>query len=392
MSRRILYVANTGFALYHFRLPIMKHLLDKGWSVMAAANDEADFQAKFAESGIKFINVSIDHKGKNPIRDMALVAKLKALYVAESPDIIHHFTIKPVIFGSLAAKIAHVPAIVNTITGMGYSFKQGGFLKWLTLWLYRLALAGGPQVIFQNHDDYRFFIRNGIVKQANGRVILGSGVDTEKIRSVESRRCNENLRFLMVSRMLWSKGVGDYVSAAEKIKTQFPETVFRMVGGASGGGAKGNPESVPDRWLQDVNSRGAVQWVGRVPFEEVMAFLDEADVFVAPSYYPEGVPRSLIEAAAKGKPIITTDTPGCREVVVDGVNGFLVSPRRPDMLVDSFSNFILNPGLVREMGAQSRNRAVDLFDEKKILNQTIRLYNEADLFYTINMPSTIISS
>lgn len=354
----------------------MKFLSDKGWSVVAVANDEADFAKRFAKEGIKFINMLIDHKGTNPIADMGLIRRLNALYKKEAPTLVHHFTIKPVIFGSLAAKWAKIPAIVNTITGLGYVFEKGGFMMRIVMELYRLALSGRPQVIFQHNDDYRFFISNNIIRETKARVILGSGVNTEIIHPTMAKKYNGGLRFLFASRMLWSKGVREYVSAAEKIKEQFPETSFIMAGGASGGSAKGNPEAIPEKWLYDVNTIGSVIWMGRIPFEDVMRLLDNSDVFVLPSYYPEGIPRSLIEAAAKGKAIITTNTPGCREVVIDGTNGFLVPPKDVNSLTNSLLKFIRQPELADQMGTASRKRAVNIFDEKKILDQTALVYKE----------------
>jgi glycosyltransferase involved in cell wall biosynthesis len=179
--------------------------------------------------------------------------------------------------------------------------------------------------------------------------------------------------------MLWTKGIGEFVRAAEVVKKKHPHVQFVMAGGHSGGGAKGNPDSAPKWWLQNVNRRGYVKWIGPVPSNEVMALLDKTDVFVLPSYYPEGVPRSLIEAAAKGKAIITTTTPGCREVVEDMVNGFLVAPNDVDGLVDRMVEFIERPELVVSMGKASRTRAKELFDERKVFEKIIRVYAEAGI-------------
>jgi glycosyltransferase involved in cell wall biosynthesis len=377
MYRKIIFVGNTGFSLFNFRLSLMRAMRDLGWSVIGVANDEADYTEKFKNEGMGFVHIPIDHKGKNPLRDLLLIQQLKALYRRESPEVVHHFTIKPVIFGSMAAKWAKVPAIVNTITGIGYVFEKGGLLMKIVIELYKLALSGRPKVIFQNKDDCQFFISKGIVRKSNARIILGSGVNTEILFPNMNKRTNGNLRFLLVSRMLWSKGIKEYVSAAEKIKRDFYQTSFIMAGGASGGGAKGNPEAIPEEWLNDVNKKGNVKWVGRIPFERVLELLDKSDVFILPSFYQEGIPRSLLEAAAKGKPIITTDAPGCREVVVDGVNGFLVPPRDIDSLVDCMIKFIQRPELVQRMGIESRKRAVEIFDERKILDQTMQIYKEA---------------
>ncbi|WKZ18877.1 MAG: glycosyltransferase family 4 protein [Candidatus Jettenia sp. CY-1] len=377
MEKKALFIANTGFALFNYRLQLMKFLSNQGWSVVAIANDEADYVNKFSNIGIRFININIDHKGKNPIADVTLIWRLKSLYDQESPSLVHHFTIKPVIFGSLAAKWAKVPAIINSITGLGYVFNKRGLLMRTSMMLYKFALSGRPRVIFQNNDDYQLFISNNLIKKTNAQVILGSGVNTKVFYPNTIKRSDANLQFLLVSRMLWSKGISEYVSAAERVKKQYPETKFILAGGASGGGAKGNPDAIPEKWLNEVNARGIAKWIGRIPFEDVMILLDNSDVVVLPSYYPEGVPRSLIEAAAKGKPIITTNTPGCNEVVLDGVNGFFSPPKDVESLANCMLNFIREPELINKMGIESRKRAVDIFDEEKILEKTARVYKEA---------------
>ena len=380
MKKKALIVGNTGFAVFHFRLSLIKYLSEKNWLVIAVANDEANFANKFAREGIKFVNIQIDHKGKNPIADLILIWKLKILYQKEAPNLVHHFTDKPVIFGTLAAKLANIPAIVNTITGLNYSFIRGGFLWRIVKNLYKLAFKGRLRIIFQNTDDFNLFISNKLVRKENARIILGSGVDTNIIRPNTFKKHNDGLRFLLVSRMLWSKGVREYVHAAEKVKKQFPETSFIMAGGASGGGAQGNPDAVPEQWLSEVNKKGYIKWLGRIPFKDVCALLDKSDIVVLPSYYPEGVPRILIESAAKGKPIITTNSRGCKEVVINGINGFLVPQRDIESLSNCMYKFIQRSELIERMGKASRERAVNLFDEKKILDQTAKVYGELCIF------------
>ncbi len=381
IDKKALFIANTGFALLNFRLPLMKFLQSQGWSVLGMANDESDFVARFEKENIKFLNLYIDHKGKNPASDLVLINRLRSVFCKESPTLLHNFTIKPVIFGSLAAKLAGVPVIINTITGLGYVFEKGGVLEHVVRGLYKLAFSGRTQVVFQNRDDEQLFISRKVLKRENSTVILGSGVNCEIIHPKNNGIEHDGLRFLLVSRMLWSKGIKEFVCAAKKIKKQYPKTNFVMAGGASGGGAKGNPEAIPEEWLNSVNKEGVVKWVGRVPFTDILALLDNSDVVVLPSYYPEGVPKSLIEASAKGKPIITTDTPGCREVVVDRVNGFLVQPKNEKALAHAMQKMIHDPKLSAQMGIASRKRAVDLFDEKKILEQTITVYRKAGITF-----------
>lgn len=355
--------------------------MDKGGEVIAIANDEADYQLRFRRKNIRFINIPIDHKGKNPFADFLFTLRLVRIYRRESPDLVHHFTIKPIIFGSFAAKLASVGAIINTVTGLGYVFEKSGMIERIVTWLYSYSLSGRTRTIFQNHDDYRFFVSKGVIRRGQAHVILGSGINTKQVCPGDNKKgAGRNLTFLMVSRMLWSKGIREFLGAAEQVKKIFPKTNFIMVGDVSGGGAEGNPEAIPTQWLNEVTSRGFVRWLGRVSNSEVMELMDKSDVVVLPSYYPEGIPRSLLEAAAKGKAIITADTRGCREVVLNGLNGFLVRPRDVDSLAKAMIQLTRYPDLIRRMGRESRRRARELFEESKVLAQTIEVYEQAGLY------------
>jgi glycosyltransferase involved in cell wall biosynthesis len=377
ISKKICFVANTGFALFNFRVSLIKLFTKKGWEVSAIACNEADYDKKFAEQGVKFINVPMDHKGLNPLQDLKLLLSLSRIYRKESPDIVHHFTIKPVIFGSIAAKIAGIPGIVNTITGLGYVFEKKGWLEVLTTKLYKIALSGRPRILFQNNDDRALFLQKEIVKSEQSCVILGSGIDTNTLRPDKKKNTNTSPMFLMVGRMLWSKGVADFVEAARIVNKLRPDAKFIMVGSVSGGGAEGNPQAIPQEWLEQVNHEKIVKWEGRVPFSRVEELMDQAMVVVLPSYR-EGVPRTLIEAAAKGKAIITTDVPGCREVVSHGLNGFLVPVKDVKALADSMLKFLSHPELIDKMGKSGRKPAVDLFDEKIVFEKTLKVYDSVN--------------
>lgn len=382
MGKKIICVSNTGFSVYNFRMHLLARLADEGWEVVVAANDEDNYQNRFEKKGFRFVDVDIDHKGKSILSDLSLVLELRRLYRREKPSLVHHFTIKPVIFGTLAARLARVPYIVNTITGLGYAFINENWVKKVVLALYWLAFSRNVKAIFQNSDDYDLFVSKHIIKSKNGYVILGSGIDTNEIQPItHAMDVNDRqICFLLIGRMLWSKGVEDFVKAAETLKQKYSKVKFIMAGGASGGGAVGNPDAIPENWLRAVSQAGYVKWLGRLSFHEVLALLDHSSVFVLPSYYPEGIPRSLIEAAGKGKPIITTDTPGCREVVEEGLNGFLVPPKDPKALASAMCEFVRDPSLVHKMGIESRKIAVEIFDEQIILKQTFGVYKASGAF------------
>ena len=378
MNKKIIIAANTGYALYGFRLNLMKRLMEQGWEVVALACDEANFTSKFKDNGIRFINIPIDHKGMNSFHDLGFLLRLTRVYAHEKPTLVHHFTIKPTIFGSIAAKLAGVSGIVNTITGLGYTFAKTGLLNSLALSLYKIAFSGCPKVTFQNWDDYHLFISKGLVSESRAYVILGSGINTRQIFPQPCTSENSTkVVFVLIARMLWSKGIREFVTAAETVKKSCPECQFVMAGGFSGAGAKGNPDMVPEDWLHEVHNKGIVQWLGRLDNNDVLSLLDQANVLVLPSYYREGIPKILLEGAAKAKPIITTDSPGCREVVIDGANGFLIPVRDSDKLAESMMKFIQQPELMNKMGAISRKIAETLFDEEIVFQKTFLVYNDA---------------
>jgi len=372
-------IANTGFAMYNFRLPLIREMLKRGWHVIVIANDEDDYCTLFKNEGVEFIDIRIDHKGMNPWRDLSFLYKCSKALRRIRPSLVHNFTIKPVIYGSLAAKSAGAPAIINTITGLGYVFEKGGIIEKVSKALYRLSLSGKCKVIFQNEGNRQYFIASRLAKASNSYLVPGSGVDTEKVRPSDEGNSEKPSRivFAMVSRMLWSKGVKEFVEAAESFRKKRDNVEFIMVGGHSGGGARGNPEAVPEEWLTSKTEEGIIKWYGRVSHGEALQHMQKATVIVLPSFYPEGVPKSLLEAAAMAKPIITSDAPGCREVVVDGKSGFLVPARNAKALEQAMAQFVDDPSIIGEMGAAGRRRATEEYDVKNIIQATIDVYREA---------------
>lgn len=375
MGGKVLLVGNTSFSLLHYRLPLMRELIVRGMEVVAAANDEEGYGEKFRELGVRFVPLGIDHKGLNPFVDAMLLLRLAGLYWRERPRVVHHFTIKPVIYGSLAARMIGVPHIVNTVTGLGYALMKRGILRSLVVRMYRVSVSRRCGMIFQNRSDMEEFFRLGIggVRRV---VIEGSGVDTNELRPREGLEQRSGVRFAYIGRMLVSKGVLDFIDAARVVKQRYSQARFVMAGGSSGGGAKAARDAIACEWLESVNREGIVRWIGRVSFERVKDLLDWTDVVVLPSRYREGLSRCLIEAAAKGKAIIAANVPGCREVVVEGKNGYLVWPGDVDGLARRMISFVERPDLVRTMGCFSRKIAVERFDARKVVQETLCFYPE----------------
>ena len=365
----IVFVYNTAEYLVRFRLGLMQAMQRRGWRVVAAAPPD-DHSPIIMEAGIPFVPLPMERRGRNPLADARLWWRLLVLYRRERPDIAHHFTVKPVIFGSLAARAAGIPGIVNLVPGLGYAFLHGGKLWTLVERLYRAAFCSRVQVTFHNQDDRDFFVRRNMVSHGQTHVICGSGVDTEYFSPQphwEKGSDSSRPTFALAARMLWDKGIREFVAAARICHQHNPNTRFLLVGAPD----PGNPSSVPTGWLRSLQGLGYMEWRGYV--DDVRPILAEAAVAVLPSYR-EGAPRSLIEAAAMARPIITTDVPGCRELVNPGENGLLVPARDVESLAKAMITLADDPYMRRRMGDASRNRALIDFNEKDVIEKTLEIY------------------
>jgi glycosyltransferase involved in cell wall biosynthesis len=267
---------------------------------------------------------------------------------------------------------------VSSVTGLGSGyFSERGWLSRGIRALYRAALAGRTFAVFQNGDDLARLVDAGIATPDRCALIAGSGVDTIALAPDPRVLTAERKEFLMVSRMLWSKGVRDFVDAARRVKARHPDMRFLLFGGSREDYGSKNPDFVPRAWLEAQSREGIVEWRGWTPPEEVERSMRRCAAVVHPSYYPEGVPRTLIEAAAAGAPIVTTDTPGCRDAVLPGVSGLLCPPRSPGALAAAMDRLAADPGLRASMGREGRRLAVARFDQRIVLDRLLEVYAEA---------------
>ncbi len=376
---KIIIVGNTGFSLFNYRLSLMQKLVKSVGNLIAVANNEADYPEKFSKEGIKFISMPIDHKGMNPVKDILLILKLLIFYRREKPDVVHHFTIKPVIMGTLAAKLAGVKGIVNTITGLGYAFEKKNLLQKLVINLYRFTMKGNVQIIFQNKDNRDYFIKKGICNSSQAHIVEGSGLNTDKYYPDKNFSFdNKKPVFFLATRMLWSKGIAEFVEMAQSIRAVYSNATFIMAGGASGGGAAANPQAIPIKWLEEVNNGSCVKWLGRISFGQVMELLKGSYAIVFPSYH-EGLPRFLIEAGSLAKPLIAFDVPGCREVVQNGANGYLVKNKNGEELAKAVFKLLDDPKKAEIMGEKAREQTVRYYDDSEIYKKTLEVYTSAGM-------------
>ena len=370
-GRKIILVARTSWSLFNFRAGLMRALAARGLTVVGGGVGGDLYERKIRDLGVRFENLRIDQGGTNPISDLRLLYAFYRWYKAEAPDVVHHFTIKPVIYGSIAAYLAGVPKIINTITGLGYVYsKRGGLLRRIVEGLYRVALRCATHVFFQNEDDRQLFVSARIVPKEKTSVVPGSGVDLERFRDDGAglRESSSNVVVLIVARLLKEKGIGEFVDAARLLRSRLGDVSFRILGGIDTSNPAAVTQDELDGWLRE----GAVDWLGHA--EDVRPALRAADIVVLPSYYPEGTPRSLLEAAAMGKVIVTTDTVGCRNVVEHGVTGFLVPPRDARRLSQAIFELATSAELRARMGAAGRRKMETEFDERIVIEKTLDAY------------------
>ena len=367
---KVLLFANTDWYLYNFRLNLAKALRALGYEVVLIS-PPGEFQQLLQKNGFSWIPFPLSRQGFNPFMELETLWRLIHLYRQVRPDIVHHFTIKPVIYGSLAARFLSIPGIINSITGLGHLFIDPGIhtrlLRNIAKWLYRISLRR-THVIFENPADRDIFIKNKFLKAGQTHLILGTGVDTEKF--YPSRREADVPVVLFASRFLTTKGLPEFVEAAQILKQKGVRGRFAIAGTTD----PGNPASISQAQIDSWKQSGLTEWWGWQA--DMPAALAKADIFCLPSYR-EGVPNALIEACASGLPIVTTDVPGCRDVVTDGLNGFLVPPRDPQALAEALEKLLIDPDLRSRMGEMGRQFALENFSLNLAIQQTLSVYRQA---------------
>lgn len=342
---------------------------ESGYEVVVAAR-EGCHGPRIREAGLRFVPLAFDRRSMNPLREMLLFFKILFLYGRERPDIVHQVAAKPIIYGSVAALLLRVKLIVNAPVGMGYVFSSSDFKARLVRPLLSIAFRclmnpPGSKVVFENSDDLSDFVSKGSVRPSDVRLIRGAGVDVSRLRPHAEPGGIPVV--VLMARMLRDKGVLEFVHAAWKLSDEGVQGRFVLVG-------KPDPENMASISSEELAAwdgvRGVEYWGWR---DDVDAVLEQASVACLPSYR-EGLPKSLLEAAACGLPIVTTDVPGCREVVLDGENGFLVPARNSNALADALRRLLLDPELRSRMGAAGRRRVEAEFASERIVKETLAVY------------------
>jgi glycosyltransferase involved in cell wall biosynthesis len=369
---RIILFANTDWYLYNFRRQLAQALREQGHDVVLLS-PAGKYATRLQALGFRWIDFPLSRRGMNPLVEFSSLVRLIHLYRNEKPDLVHHFTIKCVLYGTLAARLAGIKPVVNSITGLGYVFLPGGPLKRILRYFVRIwyrAVLSGSQVIFENEDDLQTFLCLGFIGPADGHLVPGVGVDTRRFVQVPFPSGPPVV--LLAARLLWDKGIGEFVEAVRQLHRAGVQARFALAGRID----PGNPASIPEAQIITWAAEGLVEWWGWTD-DDMPATLAKASIVCLPSYYREGLPTILLEASACGRPVVTTDWPGCRDAVRNGASGLLVREGDAASLSDALQKLITNPYLCSEMGTAGRLMVEELFSSEKVLAQISAVYRKA---------------
>lgn len=356
---KILISLNTSWNIYNFRVALIKALHSNGHEVFALAPKD-EYMVRLEALGIKCIPIKINPKGINPFTDIYLIRNYYSVFKRLQPDIILSYTIKPNIYGNIAARILHIP-VINNISGLGTLFIKTNIISYIGKLFYKFSLKFGSHVFFQNQNDRNLFIKEKLVTASKSSVIPGSGVNTTFFNS--SKTSNSGNRFLFVGRLIKDKGVVEYLEASVSILKSHPEKEFLLVGEI---GCKNNTALEKTDLEYYLNMSSQIKYLGKT--DDIKSLLSSVDIMVLPSYR-EGLSKSLLEAAAMKLPIITTDVSGCREVVLDGFNGLLCAPKSKLSLEQVMLDMISLPEKTRHsMGVNGRLKVIEEFSDTIVIN------------------------
>lgn len=366
MSKKIAIVVNNSWYAWNMRANLGFALQKQGHEVVFVC--PYDKYSENIKKHFGYVDIKINTKGTNPIEDIKTIYSYYKTYKEIKPDVVLHYTIKPNIYGTIAASMLNIPTI-NNIAGLGTLFIEQNFVTLIAKWLYKFSQKRASKIFFQNHDDFKMFVDERLVEKEKCDVLPGSGVDIERFMPVKKEE-DGVFRFLLVSRMLWAKGIQEFVDAARKIKNlelkieNCIDVEFQLLGHLDVSSPTAITKEQMDIWVKE----GYVNYLGSS--DDVRVEIARADCVVLPSFYREGTPRILLESASMAKPIITTDNVGCRDVVEDGVNGYLCEVRNAEDLARKMEMMLNLSVEEREaMGKAGREKVVKYFDEKIVIEK-----------------------
>ncbi len=374
---RVAIVLNSSWNVYNFRLSLINSLQKQGYHITVIAPKDA-YSEKLIACGCAFEDVPMDSRGINPIRDMVLIWALYKVYKKLRPDVLLHYTVKPNIYGTLAASLLRIP-MINNVCGLGTVFLKSGLVSLIATSMYKIAFRFPNKVFFQNEDDLNLFTRKKLIKQQITDLIPGSGIDLNKFSPLIFPKEIDNEKpftFLVISRLIYDKGIMEYIEAIRILREKGVNARFQLLGAKDPAHKRGIPLEIIDQWIKD----GLVEYLGTA--EDVRPIINDADCVVLPSYR-EGLPRTLLEAASFEKPIVTTNTPGCRHVVKNDLNGYLCEVKDAKDLADKmYTMYSKNDDELASMGRAGRVLVQEKYDDKLVIESYFRSIQSLSSNYT----------
>lgn len=357
---KLIFIGNTAWSMYNFRRPVFEHFLKQGCEVVVASSSDAVYENLLQLMGCRFRSVDMESKGKNPMKDFKTMWQIRCILREERPDICFFYTIKPNVYGGIAATLTGIPFVPVT-TGLGYVFLVDNIVSKIAKFLYKMAFRKAVQVWFLNQDDVDAFKQARLVPDDKISVLRGEGIDVGRFELHDN---SESLSFILVARMLWDKGVGEFVESARILKEKYPSVKFKLLGFLG----VDNPSAISKEQMDEWVDEGVIDYLGAV--NDVRPFLYDSTCVVLPSSYREGIPFSLMEGAAAGKPLIATNGVGCKEVVEDGVTGFLCGLKDVHSLSCCMEKIVQMPEAERrQMGLRGREKMENEFGIRLVIQK-----------------------
>src|SRR5688500_15309929 len=364
---RIAIVLNTSWNIYNFRMNFIRSLLNQGYEVHTIAPDD-NYTALLREAGCIHHSITMDSRGANPIKDAALIVELFLTYRNIRPDILLHYTIKPNVYGTLAAAMLGIP-VINNVCGLGTVFLKDNLVSAIAIFLYKISFKFATKVFFQNSDDQKLFIDKKLVRVDAVDTLPGSGIDLTKFQPASFKR-NKKFTFLLISRLITDKGILEFIEAVKKLRSNGMDAHFQILGAMDPSHKRGLKVDLIEEWINS----GTIEYLGTTA--DVRELINNADCVVLPSYR-EGTPRTLLEAASSSKPIIATDVPGCNNVVEHDFNGFLCKLKDADDLADKMKAMAsLSDEKLKQFGTNGRAKMEAEYDESLVINKYLAALGE----------------
>jgi glycosyltransferase involved in cell wall biosynthesis len=358
--KKIILVGNTSWSMIKFRLGLIKELINQKYNVIIIAPYD-NHSEELKKLGCVYIDINIDNKGSNPLKDFKLILKLKDIYNEINPDLIIHYTIKPNIYGTISSKIAGFKSI-SVVTGLGYTFINDSIVSKVAKLLYKFSFKFSNKVLFINDDDKNEFVKSNLVKENKIISIPGEGVNT-KFFNDNINIDNKDMKFILIARMLWDKGVGEYVEASNLLKQYYPNVEFGLLGYLDVDNPRAISKIQMTKWEEEAN----IKYYGST--DDVKKFISKSDCIILPSYR-EGISMILMESASMAKPLIATNVPGCKDLIDNGINGYLCQPKDSQDLANKIEMIInLNKENRDKMGQNGRIKMIENFDESIVINK-----------------------